>query len=60
MWGWIKPLLEFFIPFLFKKKEVRATTSQKVRRSVRAKFRDYIMRANRESQSGSGSSDNNG
>jgi len=60
MWGWLKPLLEFLIPFLFKKKKVSATTSTRVSRRLRDKFRDYVLRANRESESGSSTTNNDG
>lgn len=60
MWGWIKPLLGFLIPFLFKKKEVSATSSTRVSRDLRDKFRAYVLRSNRKSKSGSGTSDNDG
>ena len=60
MWGWIKPLLGFLIPFLFKKKEVSATTSTRVSRSLRDKFRAYVLRSNRKPKSGSGATDNDG
>jgi len=58
MWGWVKPFLAFLIPFLFKKKEVSAKTSARVSRSLRDKFRVYVLRSNRKSKSSSGATDN--
>ena len=58
MWGWIKPLLAFFVSFLFKKKEVSAKTSARVSRSLRDKFRVYVLRSNRKPKSGPSTTDN--
>lgn len=59
LWGWIKPLLEALLPFLFKRGPTVAEDSKQAPSDLRSSWASRIRRRMREleSESGTGSSD---